>query len=93
MVERYYERHNWQNAQVWATMEGDPREVATELVKSWNKDVGPELGYHRIQYPETPTFIGALAELIETARRGEVPLIVEDGVGDSLCQACRKRRC
>lgn len=93
MSERCYEKHHWQAAQVWAQMEGDPEKVARELVEAWNEGSGLEFGYRRVEYPETPEFISALAELIETARQGEEPLIIEDGFGDSLCEACRKRRC
>lgn len=90
---KHYEKHHWQGAEVWAQMEGTPENAVEELVLAWNNGSGLEFGYRRVQYPETPEFIGALAELIETARKGEKPLIVEDGLGDSLCEACRKRRC
>lgn len=88
-----YERHHWQGAQVWAQVDGEPEEISRQLVEAWNQGSGLEFGYRRVEYPTTPAFISALANLIRAARRGKNPVIIEDGCGDSLCQACRQRRC
>lgn len=91
--ERCYEEHHWSNALLWAEIEGSPEEVAETLVKSWNSSSGFEEGYVLRKYPNTPEFKSKLSELIDSARKGEELDIVADGEGDSLCLACRGRRC
>lgn len=86
-----YELHNWNNAKQWASMSGTPEEVARKLVAAWNdvSKMDPDSPYDFHTYPTTPQFYGALAHLISIVRANGRTKIVQNGIGDDLCQTCR----
>lgn len=92
MTERYKKRH-WKEARSWASLSGDPKEIATRLVQGWHDGNGMEYGYRYVEYPDTEEFKDRIARMIDLVREDKTPEIVEDSAVDSLCEVCHRGRC
>lgn len=82
-------QHHLERVKYWDDPDLTPQEVAKLHIRMWNTSiaVGPTF-----KYPETTEFINGIARLIESYRKGEdiIPLddFNDDRTLDPMCRAC-----